>query len=145
MRYHKKKFESFSKKELADRHKDSLAKLRDEDDYSDGLSENDDDRMMQTLFHQPLSKKIERENHRPEMNIIKANDLRRTMKITLRSSEANRSIKVDEKYLVIPRYFGPPFTTYDSVLGLGLFYFILNSTPLTHDVTCSRLYFDEKI
>ena len=46
MRYHQKKFESFSKKELADRHKDSLAKLRDEDDYSDGLSENDDDRMM---------------------------------------------------------------------------------------------------
>ena len=67
------------------------------------------------------------------------------MKITLRSSEANRSIKVDEKYLVIPRDFGPPFTTHDSVLGLGLFYFILNSTPLTHDVTCSRLYFDEKI
>lgn len=46
MRYHKKKFESFSKKELADRHKDLLAKLRDEDDYSDGQSENDDDRMM---------------------------------------------------------------------------------------------------
>lgn len=46
MRYHKKKFESFSKKELADQHKDLLAKLRDEDDYSDGQSENDDDRMM---------------------------------------------------------------------------------------------------
>lgn len=46
MWYHKKKFESFSKKELADRHKDLLAKLRDEDDYSDGQSQNDDDRMM---------------------------------------------------------------------------------------------------
>ena len=54
------------------------------------------------------------------------------MKITLRSSEANRSIKVDEKYLVIPRDFGPPFTTHDSVLGLGvrivLFYSELDPT-----------------
>ena len=27
-------------------------------------------------------------------------------------------------------------------LVLGLFYFILNSPPLIHDVTCSRLYLD---
>ena len=27
---------------------------------------------------------------------------------------------------------------------LGLFYFILNSPPLTRDVTCSRLYLDDK-
>lgn len=41
MRYCKKKFESFSKKELTDPHKYLLAKLRDEDNYSDKLSEND--------------------------------------------------------------------------------------------------------
>ena len=29
-------------------------------------------------------------------------------------------------------------------LGLGLFYFILNSPPLSRDVTCSRLYLDGK-
>ena len=30
------------------------------------------------------------------------------------------------------------------MLGLGLFYFILNSAPLTRDVTCSRPYLDGK-
>ena len=42
MRYRKRKFESFTKKELADRHKQLIEKLRDEDDYSDGFSEVDD-------------------------------------------------------------------------------------------------------
>ena len=42
MRYRKRKFESFMKKELADRHKQLIGKLRDEDDYSDGFSEVDD-------------------------------------------------------------------------------------------------------
>ena len=42
MRYRKRKMESFTKRELADRHKESIDKLRDEDDYSDGLSEKDD-------------------------------------------------------------------------------------------------------
>ena len=42
MRYRKRKFESFTKKELADRHKQLIEKLRDEDDYSDGFSEVED-------------------------------------------------------------------------------------------------------
>ena len=29
-------------------------------------------------------------------------------------------------------------------VGLGIFYFLLNSPPLTGDVTCSRLYLDGK-
>ena len=43
MWYRKKKFDSFSKKELADRHRELIQKLKDEEDYSDGLSENDND------------------------------------------------------------------------------------------------------
>ena len=30
------------------------------------------------------------------------------------------------------------------VLGLGFFYFILNSPPLARNITCSRYYLDEK-
>ena len=43
MRYRKHFFDSFSKKELADRHRELIQKLKDEEDYSDGLSENDND------------------------------------------------------------------------------------------------------
>ena len=30
-------------------------------------------------------------------------------------------------------------------VGVGLFIFILNSSPMTRDITYSRLYLDEKI
>ena len=42
MWYRKKKFETFTKKELADRHKQLIEKLRNVDDYSDAFSEVDD-------------------------------------------------------------------------------------------------------
>ena len=43
MRYRKHFFDSFSKKELADCHRELIQKLKVEEDYSDGLSENDND------------------------------------------------------------------------------------------------------
>ena len=42
MQYRKKKFETFTKKEMADRHKQLIEKLRDVGDYSDAFSEADD-------------------------------------------------------------------------------------------------------
>ena len=107
MRYRKHFFDSFSKKELADCHRELIQKLKVEEDYSDGLSENDNDSDdIDFVPPTPQHKgKSERENYLPQDKIKKANDVNMTIKIRItgqitnqiKSANQTRNLKMNRR------------------------------------------------
>lgn len=89
MRYRKRKFESFTKKELADRHKQLIEKLRDEDDYSDGFSEVDDNPKDEDFI--PTTPAPQRSSKRKLFNIQEKQNNKRQKK-----EEGNQDNSSDE-------------------------------------------------
>ena len=89
MRYRKRKFESFTKKELADRYKQLIEKLRDEDDYSDGFSEVDDNPKGEDFI--PTTPAPQRSSKRKLFNIQEKQNNKRQKK-----EEGNQDNSSDE-------------------------------------------------